>query len=164
MKKNDLIKISIDAEIKLLEDIEKNPNKFLSNDILFNALKDQSSFSKYSDSEYKIISYSLNTQKTYANKYHIRGYGYLNKLRIQAYEKLSPKKIKSLNKEAKDPHSQINSLMKSNLLLTNLVVYLNQNLSNFANKSNSLILINEYEEINRYIQDSLTFIQSIEDE
>lgn len=54
--------------------------------------------------------------------------------------------------------------MKSNLLLTNLVVYLNQNLSNFANKSNSLILINEYEEINRYIQDSLTFIQSIEDE
>lgn len=28
MKKNDLIKISIDAEIKLLEDIEKNPNKF----------------------------------------------------------------------------------------------------------------------------------------
>lgn len=162
MNKLDLITLSLESELKLLDHIKKDPEKFINNDIIFNALKDQSSFSKYFDPDLRIISYSLNTHKTYANKFHILGYKSINNLRIEAYELLKSLKTNTYITKVNDPQKQINALMQRNLLLTNLIVYLNQNLSSFANKSNSLILLNEYKEINRYIQDSLTFIDSVE--
>lgn len=162
MKKQELMKISIEAELKLLEDIKTDPQKMLNDDIIFNALRDQTSFSKYFDPNLRIFSYSLNTHKIYANKFYILGYNGIDKLRIEALESLKSLKMKKITTKDTDPNNLINALMQRNLLLTNLVVYLNQNLSSFAHKSNSLILINEYKEINRYIQDSLTFIDSIE--
>lgn len=59
------ILISLESELKLLNEIIFSPEKFINDQELIFALKSQKNFANYENKDLKIIFYSLNSHKKY---------------------------------------------------------------------------------------------------
>ena len=141
---NSDIKISIQNELQLLEDIISSPKNF-AKDIYFEILKNQNNFAKYSSNERKILSLSLNTQKNYANEFLTLGYSHLNKCRELAYKKIinlsftKPKNSKdSLKEEKSELLNKIDKIEKQNLKLVRILNDIRYTLISISKNSNEI--------------------------
>ena len=92
MKKFDNYEVekSIQSEIDLLQLIINKPNNYINDNDIKTAISSQKNIAKYSNSEYGIISLSLNTHKLYVNKYSNMTYTQFNDLRIKALSNVVP--------------------------------------------------------------------------
>ena len=91
MKKFDNYEVekSIQSEIDLLQLILNKPNNYINDNDIKTAISSQKNIAKYSNSEYGIISLSLNTHNLYVNKYSNMTYTQFNDLRIKALSSIT---------------------------------------------------------------------------
>ena len=149
----------IEAELNLLKRIHDSPYAYLKDRRNFiEILRTQKNFAKFSDENLGILSYSLNTQKYYCDKYHLLGYNHINNLRISAYKKLISlnKKSKPISKKASKPlHTNIASseqIIKNNLMLMSIMLYLKEKLQEYAFQSQNKEIQNDFIVVNRQIE------------
>lgn len=155
----------IEAELNLLKKIHDSPYAYLKDARNFiEILSTQKNFAKFEDKNLGILSYSLNTQKYYCDKYHLLGYKHINNLRVSAYKKLISlnKKSKQISKKASKPahtNSTPNAfIIRNNLMLTSMMLYLKEKLQEYAIQSQNIEIQNDFIVVNRQIEKILGHI------
>lgn len=166
--KNKEIFESIENEINLLKSIIENPSTIKDESIL-SSLKDQKKFSNYHNIELKIKSYSLNSHKTYANKFLTEGYAYLNSLRIECLKTInnqknqkttsSKKTLISLQKTINEIKNENLILKKHNILLTDLTHRLIEKLDFYILNSKDNKIIYDYQDFKNQLECMVRFIE-----
>jgi len=156
----------IETKLLLLE-IIKNPSSFKGIEALMVALKSQGGLAKFSDSEREIACCSLNTLKSASESLLDRGFTELNELRINAKDAIEAvevgnKATKStrtgLRNKIDEQESKLNSMKKSNFLLTTIITELRSQFKELAysnDRSEKKKTI--YEDVNRKIEAKLNY-------
>ena len=88
---------SVNNLVLLLSDIQTSPEKFISDEILINALRSQGELAKYSNPEKQIYGVSLNTLKSVGDKHLLNGFDSLDIARKKSLQKINSLKNKNNN-------------------------------------------------------------------
>lgn len=151
----------------LLIEIIKEPLSFKDNEAIKIALKSQGGLAKFSDKERTIAACSLNTLKTASDALLNRGFVELDELRINAKNaiqkaivgsKATKSTLTGLHNKVDSLESQLNTMRKSNLLLTRIIYELRSELKRMAYSSDTAEKIqNDYKNINYTIEAKLGY-------
>ena len=152
----------------LLREIIKEPSSFKDIEALTPALKSQSGLAKYKDSERNIAPSSLNTLKSASESLLDRGFTELDELRINAKDaiekfvignKVTKSTRTGLRNKVDELESKLNTVRKSNFLLTTMISELRDELKQMAYSSKDLeVKIAIYQEFNRSVKAKLSYI------
>ena len=153
------ILISLESELKLLNEIIFSPEKFINDQELIFALKSQKNFANYENKDLKIIFYSLNSHKKYIKNSKIYDYDFVNNLRLEAYNLVQKSKASSLEDEKNPPNFEIINLKKHNILLTGIIMKLKYRLEYYAKVSNKKELLADLKQQNKEIESLLSIIE-----
>lgn len=151
----------------LLLEIIKNPEDFKTTEPLKLALKSQMAIAKFTDEDRGITPCSLNTLKSASERILARGFTELNELRINAKnaivdavegEKANKSTRTGLKHTVSDLEAKLNTINKSNFLLTMMVTELRADLKNMALSDSSIEQKEEkYREVNRKVETKLSY-------
>jgi hypothetical protein len=155
------IELNIKNEVNLLLSIIELPKNYIKDrERYLTILKNQKNFAIFSDGKREIFSYSLNTHKSYIEKYSQYSYLEYDLLRRKAYKTLKYYKTEVISSKKNNNHKDLeillDSLMKNNLLLNSIITTLVEKLSVYAHKSKNAELINDF----KYHQNQLKKILS----
>ncbi|MFX6058878.1 hypothetical protein ABTF11_14560 [Acinetobacter baumannii] len=162
MKKFDNYEVekSIQSEIDLLQLIINKPNNYINDNDIKTAISSQKNIAKYSNSEYGIISLSLNTHKLYVNKYSNMTYTHFNDLRIKALSSITITLASKKNK-IEELKSENNYLKINNLILIKIIYDLKSTISNLALGTNNQYVIDETNNKLKYFEKLLNHANEV---
>lgn len=142
------IELSIKNEIKMLNSIINNSfkSKIPLESIIF-SLKNQTNFSRFNNFDLKILSYSLNSHKSYIEKYSNLSFNEFNNLRKEALTSITHSNIKSKTKKEdnnKVKNEIISKLNRQNILLISFLHMMKDKMEVYAYTSSKPELINDF--------------------
>jgi len=155
---------SVNNLVLLLSDIQTSPEKFISDEILINALRSQGELAKYSNPEKQIYGVSLNTLKSVGDKHLLNGFESLDIARKKSLQKINSlknknnnsyyKSRKQLDEENKFLKKSIKDLEAENMILTTLVNLMKGKLKENAK---SKVAISDYEDTSKKLEAILSY-------
>lgn len=140
------IELSIKNEIIMLNSIiNKSFKNKLHTEAIILALKNQSNFSKFKNFDLKILSYSLNSHKSYIEKYSNFSFNAFDNLRKEALTCITHNNIKSkIKKNDNDKNEIITKLNRQNILLISFLHMMKEKMEVYAYTSSKPELINDF--------------------
>jgi hypothetical protein len=169
MAKHDL-EASVLGSEKLLVSIMENPSSYLDKASIIAALSRQNRFAELDLSQFKIISLSLNTQKSAADKFLGGGFHALNSKRLAASSMLG-EKIKlasspkpgtrlSLKLENEELNKRLYGLEKQNFAMVYLIVQLREKLEDYGRDFDNTALMRHTRDM-RQLDSKIAFSSNI---